>query len=129
MMCSEDHAARGRHRLSGSQRLKSDREIREAYAQGRRWVGRCMVLWLRSAADGSLRLAVVSSRKVGNAVERNKARRRLREAFRLNRWRLSGDCDIVIVARRGILKASADEVERELLYLALKAGIYRESEK
>jgi len=128
-MHSEDHAARGRQRLGRSQRLKSDREIREAYAQGRRWVGGCMVLWLRSGAGAALRLAVVSSRKVGNAVERNKARRKLREAFRLNRWRLRGDCDIVIVARRRILTTSSAAVERELLYLARRAGILKESEK
>lgn len=111
--------------LGRAQRLRSDREIREGYRQGRCRVGRLMVLWLRSGSDASLRLAVVSSRKVGNAVARNRARRRLREAFRRNRGRFDGEVDIVLVARRRIVDAEASAVEAELLDLAGRAGLLR----
>lgn len=82
-----------------------------------------MVLWLGSGENASLRLAVVSSRKVGNAVARNRARRRLREAFRLNRHRMDGKFDVVLVARRAIDSCSFEQIEGELLYLARKAGL------
>lgn len=82
-----------------------------------------MVLWLRSAENASGRLAVVSSRKVGGAVERNRARRRLREMYRRNRDQLTGRHDVVLIARRDVLRASADAIRRDFLGLAARAGI------
>jgi len=85
-----------------------------------------MVLWLREGEGASLRLGVVTSKKVSNrAVDRNLGRRRLREAFRANRDRLHGEVDIVIIARRNVLDASQAEVEDELLRLADKAGLLK----
>ena len=68
-----------------------------------------MVFWVRSGADTNLRLGVVASKKVGAAVARNRARRRLREAYRQYRYQLSGSCDVVLVARRSIGEASAEQ--------------------
>jgi len=128
-MQPDSQATRRSAGLGRERRLRSDREIREGYRQGRRRVGRLMVMWLRSGENASLRLAVVSSRKVGNAVARNRARRRLREAFRRNRHRLAGELDIVLVARRPIVESTADEVETELLDLAREAGLLKEDKK
>ena len=89
-----------------------------------------MVMWLRSGEDASLCLGVVAGiRSFRRAVERSRARRLLREAYRLNRFRLRGLYDVVLVARRAIIDASRQTVEKELLMLAEKAGILkRESE-
>lgn len=82
-----------------------------------------MVMWIRNGDDASLRLGVVAGRTIGGSVERHRAKRRLREAFRLNRHRLRGKCDIVLMARSRLIKAPWDEVQSELLELADKAGI------
>ncbi len=82
-----------------------------------------MVLCLRSGEGAALRLGVVASRKVGNAVERARAKRRMREAFRLNRFRFAGELDVILIARRAILDAPWDEVIAELLKLARQAGL------
>ncbi len=110
-------------RLGRRQRLTRSALFRETYDRGRRFPGRLMVLWLREAEDAALRLGVVSSRKVGEAVVRNRARRRLREAWRLNRHRFRGRCDVVLVARRAIVRAGWNEIEAELLRLAREAGL------
>lgn len=110
-------------RLGRSRRLTRPGSFREAYAQGRRWVGRFMVLWLRSGEDASLRLGVVTGRKVGGAVQRTRARRLLREAYRRNRHRFSGAVDVVLVGRRGILSAEWGELVDELMELAGRAGL------
>jgi RNase P protein component len=47
----------------------------------------------------------------------------LREAFRLNRHRMSGSFDVVLVARRSILVRKAAEVQKDLMSLAAKAGL------
>ena len=112
--------------LSKQQRLTKASLFREAFAQKRSFVGRLMVLWLREGEGASLRLGVVTSKKVSNrAVDRNLGRRRLREAFRANRDKFSGDVDVVIIARRNILDASQAEVESELLKLTKKAGLLK----
>ena len=109
--------------LRRSQRLTRTALFRQTYAQGRRWIGRFMVLWLRSGDDASLRLGVVASKKVGNAVARARAKRLLREAYRRNRFRMAGQFDVVIVARRDILAAPWNDIEGELLELAKFAGL------
>lgn len=93
--------------LRRAQCLRHDRQFREAYAKSAPLRGHHMVLFLRDAPDASARLGVVASRKVGNAVERARAKRRLREVFRLNRHLLPPGFrpDIVLVARRSILSA------------------------
>jgi len=116
------------YKLSREQRLTSSKLLKETFEQGHSIAGRLMVMWLREGNDASLRLGVAVGRSIGGAVQRNRAKRRLKEAFRLNRSRLHGKYDIVLMARVRLNKASWDEVQLELIDLAGKAGIFK-SEK
>lgn len=83
-----------------------------------------MVLWLRSGEGATLRLGVITSKKVHlRANKRNRARRRMREAYRRLRPFFSGSFDVVLVGRRSILKAEWNSILLELLQLARKADI------
>lgn len=82
-----------------------------------------MVLWIRRAPDACRRLAVISSRKVGPAVRRNRARRRVRELYRLHQHSLTGQADIVIVCRFRLATASWDELVTEFLQLLARADL------
>ena len=112
-------------RLRQAQRLRSTAEFEETYAQGRSNAGRCMVLWVRRGEGAALRLGVVASKKIGNAVQRNRAKRRLREAWRINRHYLAGKCDVVLVARRNILTAAWPDIVDELAWLTRKVGLHK----
>lgn len=57
------------------------------------------------------RMAAVASRRLGPAVERNRAKRRLRSLFRLHQQRLPAGCDLMLMARRSLLRASFSELE------------------
>lgn len=85
-----------------------------------------MIMWLREGNDASLRLGVAAGRTIGGAVQRNRAKRRLREVFRLNRHCLRGNCDIVLMARGRLNQAPWGEVQSELIQLAGRAGILAE---
>ena len=116
----------GRHpgrRLGALQRLRRPGEFDEAFSQQRKFVGRYMVMWLRQGEGASLRLGVVSSRKVGAAVRRVRARRRLREVYRTQRPGLAGDVDVVLVARAGIVDAAWLAVVEDFTQLARRAGL------
>ena len=86
-----------------------------------------MVLWLRSAPDASLRLGLISSKKVHlQANKRNRARRQLREAYRHIRPHLNGQVDLIFVARRALLKATWNEIKNEMHSLLTQAGLLSE---
>ncbi|MEA2069396.1 MAG: ribonuclease P protein component [Verrucomicrobiota bacterium] len=116
--------------LSKAQRLTRSSLFPETFSQNRKWVGRFMVLWLRSGEGAALRLGVVTSKKVHlRANKRNLARRRLREAYRHLRPYFSGDFDVVLVGRRNILSSDWKAVMREMLELARKSGIISEENR
>jgi ribonuclease P protein component len=101
--------------------------FKEAFDGGPQWPGRTLVMWLRRADDASCRLGVVASKRTfHDAVQRNRARRLLREAFRLNRHRLAAGADVVLLARRRILDAKRQDVERDLLHVCRMAGLLQD---
>jgi ribonuclease P protein component len=66
---------------------------------------------------------VVTSKKIGNSVIRSRARRLMREAFRLHQHRFVGPVEMVVVARRSIRELHFEEVERVFLKLLAQGGI------
>ena len=79
--------------------LKENYEFRRVYQRGASAVSGSMVVYCRKNRLGRSRLGITASTKIGNAVTRNRARRRLREVYRLNRDRLKTGWDLILVAR------------------------------
>jgi ribonuclease P protein component len=117
-------AERIRNTLSRRQRLTDAGAFSEAFTHGRGYPGRYMVLRVRCGDDATMRLGVATGKRaLRRSVDRVRARRLLREAFRRNRAKFSGKCDVVLVARSAIRDATHADVEEELLRLARKAGL------
>ena len=106
-----------RLRLPRSERLRRRGEFQRAYERGIRASGRFMVVFAWARPEGGpigRRLGVTASRRIGNAVIRARAKRRLRELARLDPGGLGGrDVDLVINARRGCADAPWDELQRD----------------
>ncbi len=116
-----------RFTLSTSRHITRGRDFQECFRQNNKQVGHYMILWLREADDASQRLGVVASKKVGTAVARNRAKRRIRELFRLNQHQLHGSRDLLFVARRSILEADWDQLQHEFKHLCRRAGVLKEA--
>ena len=85
--------------------LKENYEFRRRYQKGASAVGGGMVLYCRKNRLGHNRLGVTVSVKLGHAVVRNRARRRLREVYRLAQPRMHQGYDLVLVARTRAINA------------------------
>ncbi|MBT3191766.1 MAG: ribonuclease P protein component [Verrucomicrobia bacterium] len=111
-------------RFPRSARLLLSRDFKTVFDHGTHVVGKLMVMWVGKGTPPGLRLGVVASKRTfRRAVDRNRAKRLLREAFRLNRACISGSGDLVIIARHRILRAERRAVEREFMWLLRKAGL------
>ncbi len=112
--------------FSAADRLHRRAEFLRAQRDGLRRQTKHFViyLWARQSADlsevgfstlGSVRLGITVSRRIGNAVARNRVKRRVRELFRRElRKGLPVGSDLVVIARNGAAMLTSDEVRREL---------------
>lgn len=82
-----------------------------------------LVLYARKNRTGSNRVGITVSKKLGKAHVRNRTRRRLREAYRLNEERFQPGWDIVVVARSKAVEAPFEKLTKSYLTLAKKAGV------
>jgi len=89
-------------------------EVRRVLEGGRPHHGKRVVLFL---APGSGDWAVVAARRVGGAVDRNRARRILREAWRRVSPQVTEDLDAVLVAREAIRGATTQDLVSEMIDL------------
>ena len=98
------------------QHLRKTTDFLEIRASGKKWeCGFFYVNFLNrpDRAEPLRRLGVIASKRIGNAVARNRAKRLLREVFRLNQDLLPESCDIVLIARAYIRNATLAGLERK----------------
>ena len=107
--------------------LKKNHEFQRLYRRGTSAVGGGMVIYCRRNRLRRNRIGLTASVKIGNAVKRNRARRRLREVYRLNAGRLRPGWDLILVARSRTLTASWPELNATFSRLCRKLGLLEES--
>jgi len=114
--------------LPRERRIKQGRDFARAKTQGKRVYSGCLIAnWLALPAGSPTRIGVITARKVGSAVARSRARRLLREAFRLHQPDLSQPVDLVLVAQPSIVDKAFADVERDFLAALRKARLLKEA--
>ena len=73
---------------------------------------------VRTSSDGRARLGITASRKVGNAVTRNRVKRRIREWFRRGGRDLLAGLDVVVIARASAARLAGEQTFAELCRVA-----------
>jgi ribonuclease P protein component len=96
-------------------RLLRRAEFRRVYEEGQRRSGSLCTLFFKSNGLPETRLGITTPKALGNAVVRNRVRRRVREVFRRNRSGIARGWDIVLNPRPAILSTQFETLVRELL--------------
>lgn len=115
-----------RLRFGRAARIKLGRDFSRVRREGERLAIGCLVAnWQKLPNQAHSRLGVITSGKIGNAVVRGRARRLLRESFRLHQGDFITPVDLVLVARPSIAGKGLDTVEKDFLTTLRKAGLLK----
>ena len=114
--------------ISLSEGLKNTNQFKIVYTNGKSYVNRDLVMYLRKNDSDTNRLGISVSKKVGNSVVRHRITRLIRESYRLNEAKLLQGYDIVVVARANAKGKDYFEICRAFLHLAKLHRIIEEDQ-
>ena len=120
------HPAPARFRLPRRMRMRQSREFAAVRSRGQRAAKGCLAMnWLPMPEGATSKVGVITSRKLGNASVRSRARRLLREVFRLHQHDVRGSAFLVLIARNSIVGKRLVDVERDFLFLLGQARLLK----
>lgn len=111
-------------RLRKLERLTERAQFLHVQRLGRRYSVESFVVYALPNALGYSRLGITTSRKVGNAVRRNRWRRLIREAYRCNKPQLPIGYDLVVIVKPASIPEPIEQVIAQLIRCAHKAARY-----
>jgi ribonuclease P protein component len=97
--------------LGSHERIRRRADFKQVYGRGVRIHGRYSTIFVLPNNQGVGRLGIAATKKLGDAVRRNRAKRLIREVFRRNK--IAPGLDIVVVPRRELLEASLTALEAD----------------
>ena len=106
--------------------LKQNHVFRKLYARAKNSVGPYLVIYAMRNGSKENRLGVTASTKLGHAVVRNKARRRLKEVYRLHEQELKAGFDVILVARSRCVTVEFAKLEKSFLKQCGELKLLRE---
>ncbi|MCC7376632.1 MAG: ribonuclease P protein component [Verrucomicrobiales bacterium] len=111
--------------LPRRQRLKGSRVFANIRVAGDRRVCGCLIMnWLRINDSREVRLGIVTGRRIGGSVVRSRARRMMREAFRLLQNQIAPGVDIILVARASLVGRPLEGVSKDLQRCLRESGLW-----
>jgi ribonuclease P protein component len=102
------------HRFGSDRRIRRRAEFQRVFDTGQRVHGRFMTVLVAPNQAGTARLGIVASKKLGDAVHRNRAKRLIRELFRRSAPAEDGaGLDVVVIPRRELFEATYPTLEND----------------
>ncbi len=103
--------------------LNENSDFRRAYMRGKSYTNPVLVMYVVKNRTGLCRIGVTASKKIGNAVQRNRARRVIKEAFRMIDQDISHGFDIVFVARTKTIYKKSTDINTVMISMLKNAGL------
>jgi ribonuclease P protein component len=108
--------------------LKRNKEFRHTYRVGKSAHAKSMVLIYSARKSNGLKIGFSVGKKLGNAVVRNRTKRRMREAVTPLIPLMAQEGKLIFIAKPPILDESFASIGSTMRYLLKKAGLYKKSE-
>jgi ribonuclease P protein component len=117
-------------RFGRAARIKQSRDFARLRREGERLVNGCVIAnWRRLPSESDSRLGVITGSRIGGAVVRSRARRLLRESFRVHQHELAAPIELVLVARPSVVGKGFAGVERDFLAALRRAGLLKREDE
>ena len=106
-------------------RLRKNMEFKTVYSVGKKFWNRNFILYIRKNNKDETRAGFTITKKHGNAVVRNKIRRRMKEVYRLNFNNLKVGYDLVFIPKINIKNISYSELENSMIHIMKIAKVLK----
>ncbi len=106
--------------FSKKERLRKRKEFQQVFDKGEKYGNDQLKIYALSNGDSVSRLGLVVGRKFGNAPRRNRFKRILREAYRLNKNLLSNGVDIVVIPKPGLTELTLNAIEEKFKIILIQ---------
>jgi len=106
--------------------IKSNCDFCRIYGKGKTFQGPALVSYVLKNRAGICRIGITTSKKIGNAVERNKSRRVIRAAYSMIEEKIQGNYDFVFVARSKTKYIKSTKLAEIMLSQLIEAGVINE---
>ncbi|MBD2871748.1 ribonuclease P protein component [Paenibacillus arenilitoris] len=111
-------------------RLRNREDFSRIYRGGKSFAnGQFIVYWSKQPAADPFRLGVSASKKIGNAVVRNRMRRMIKEIVRHQASRIVPKTDLILIVRKPATAMKLKEMEKSVLHVLKKAGLLKNGGK
>lgn len=109
--------------LKKSEIVRGKKDFQKVYSHGKSYADKNIVLYVLHDEKYNGKVGFAAGKKLGCAVVRNRVKRLLREAYRLCKNKISGDCAIILVGRKNLTESKSDDAIKSLSNLLRRAGI------
>lgn len=112
--------------MKKSFRVKREKDFKAIFKDGTSFANRKFVVYQLENQQNHFRVGLSVSKKLGNAVTRNRIKRRIRHILQSVKGSLVEHVDFVVIARKGVETLEYAEMEKNLLHVLKLSKIYQE---
>ena len=112
-------------RLRKSEIYRGKHDFNAVHSKGKSFVNRALVMLIVNDERYNGKVGFAAGKKLGNAVVRNRVKRLMREAYRLNKNSLRRDCGIILVGRKFLVTAKFQDAQKAFLDICRRAKIFK----
>ena len=112
-------------RLSKSEIFRGKHDFNAVHSRGRSFSNHALVLLVVNNERYNGKVGFAAGKKLGGAVVRNRVKRLMREAYRLNKNSLRRDCGIILIGRKFLVNAKFQDAQQAFLDVCRRAKIFK----